>query len=573
MADAVASNANGPMALAAGCPVPLLCRPMDPISFETHPSRYRHWKLEVLGDTARLWMDVQESGGLGPGYQLKLNSYDLGVDIELADAIQRLRFEHPEVRALVIGSLKDKIFCAGANIHMLGGSSHGFKVNFCKFTNETRLYLEEMAEQSGIGTLCAAAGTASGGGYELALACEKILLADDGNSAVSLPEVPLLGVLPGTGGLTRVVDKRKVRRDHADFFSSTAEGVRGKRAAEWRLVDEVVPRSRFDARVREITAELAAKSDRPSGAKGIELAPLQAVRSADSIEYGNVALQIDRAARTATITVRAPSSPQPEDPAGFESAGSAAWAIAAFRELDDALLHLRFNEPTIGLVLLRTEGDPAAVLGVDRSLERHASHWLVREIRLLQKRVLKRLDVTARTLYALIEPGSAFAGSLLELALAADRSYMLDDPERPVTLELSPMNRGPLPMSSGLSRLEVRFLGEPERLAKVLAHEGAFDAAAALEAGLVTFTPDELDWDDEVRLAIEERAAMSPDALTGMEANLRFAGPETMETKIFGRLSAWQNWIFIRPNATGEKGALSLYGKAGQRPEFDLRRT
>ena len=546
---------------------------MDPISFETHPSRYRHWKLEVLGDVARLWMDVQESGGLAPGYQLKLNSYDLGVDIELADAIQRLRFGHPEVRALVIGSLKDKIFCAGANIHMLGGSSHGFKVNFCKFTNETRLYLEEMADSSGIATLCAAAGTASGGGYELALACEKILLADDGNSAVSLPEVPLLGVLPGTGGLTRVVDKRKVRRDHADFFSSTAEGVRGKRAAEWRLVDEVVPRSRFDARVREFSAELAKKSDRPEGAKGVELAPLDAKRSADAVEYGNVSLRIDRAGRTATLTVRAPSTPQPEDPQGFEKAGSSAWAIAAFRELDDALLHLRFNEPTIGLVVLRTEGDPAAVLAVDRTLDRHASHWLVREVRLLQKRVLKRLDLMARTLYALVEPGSAFAGSLLEIALAADRTYMLDDPERPVTLELSAMNRGPLPMSSGLTRLEVRFLGEPESLRKVLAHEGAFDAAAALEAGLVTFTPDELDWDDEVRLAIEERAAMSPDALTGMEANLRFAGPETMETKIFGRLSAWQNWIFIRPNATGEKGALSLYGKAGQRPEFDLRRT
>ncbi|HWV39129.1 MAG TPA: 2,3-epoxybenzoyl-CoA dihydrolase [Vulgatibacter sp.] len=545
---------------------------MEPISFETHPSRYRHWKLEVLGDVARLWMDVQESGGLAPGYQLKLNSYDLGVDIELADAIQRLRFGHPEVRALVIGSLKDKIFCAGANIHMLGSSSHGFKVNFCKFTNETRLYLEEMAESSGIATLCAAAGTASGGGYELALACEKILLADDGNSAVSLPEVPLLGVLPGTGGLTRVVDKRKVRRDHADFFSATAEGVRGKRAVEWRLVDEAVPRSRFDARVRELAAELAQKSDRPEGAKGIELAPLGAKRSADSIEYANVSLRIDRDGRTATITVRAPSSPQPEDPQGFEAAGSSAWAIAAFRELDDALLHLRFNEPTIGLVLLRTEGDPAAVLSVDRTLERHASHWLVREIRLLQKRVLKRLDLTARTFYALVEPGSAFAGSLLELALAADRAYMLDDPERPVHLELSPMNRGALPMSSGLSRLEVRFLGDPEGLQKVLSHEGPFDAPAALEAGLVTFTPDELDWDDEVRLAVEERASMSPDALTGMEANLRFAGPETMETKIFGRLSAWQNWIFIRPNATGEKGALSLYGKAGQRPEFDLRR-
>ncbi len=546
---------------------------MDLISFETHPSRYRHWKLEVLGDVARLWMDVQESGGLHPGYQLKLNSYDLGVDIELADAIQRLRFEHPGVRTLVIGSLKDKIFCAGANIHMLGASSHGFKVNFCKFTNETRLYLEELAEASKVATICAASGTASGGGYELALACEKIVLVDDGNSAVSLPEVPLLGVLPGTGGLTRVVDKRKVRRDHADFFSSTAEGVRGKRATEWRLVDEVIPRSRFDARVRSLSAELAEKSDRPVEAQGIELQPLEAKRSADGIEYRHVSLSIDRDRRIGSLLVRAPSSPQPEDPAGFQAAGSSAWAIAAFRELDDAILHLRFNEPTIGLLTLRTEGDPQAVLGVDRALDRHQGDWLVREIRLLQKRVLKRLDLTARTLYALIESGSAFAGSLLELALAADRSYMLDDPERPVTLELSAMNRGPLPMNSGLSRLEVRFLGEPESLEAILAHEGSYDAAAALGAGLITFAPDDIDWDDEVRLALEERAAMSPDALTGMEANLRFAGPETMETKIFGRLSAWQNWIFIRPNATGEKGALSVYGKAGQRPDFDMKRT
>jgi len=546
---------------------------MDPIAFETHPSRYRHWKLEVLGDVARLWMDVQEDGGLGTGYQLKLNSYDLGVDIELADAIQRLRFEHPQVRALVISSLKDKIFCAGANIHMLGSSSHGFKVNFCKFTNETRLYLEEMAEESKIATICAANGTASGGGYELALACEQIILIDDGNSAVSLPEVPLLGVLPGTGGLTRVVDKRKVRRDHADFFSCTAEGVRGKRATEWRLVDQVIPRSRFDAGVRAAATELAAKSDRPADAKGIELKALGSTKSADRLEYRHVLVEIDRDQRVAKIVVQAPKEPQPEDPAGYAQAGSDAWAIAAFRELDDALLHLRFNEPTIGLMLLRTEGDPEAVLAVDRVLDRHQGDWLIREIRLLQKRVLKRLDLMAKTTYALIEPGSAFAGSLLELALAADRSYMLDDPEQPTSLALSPMNRGPLPMSSGLSRLEVRFLGDPEGLQKVLARGGSFDAAAALEAGLVTFAPDEIDYEDEVRLAVEERASMSPDSLTGMEANLRFAGPETMETKIFGRLSAWQNWIFIRPNATGEKGALTMYGKAGQRPEFDTRRT
>lgn len=546
---------------------------MDPITFETHPSRYRHWKLEVLGDVARLWMDVQENGGLAPGYQLKLNSYDLGVDIELADAIQRVRFEHPEVRALVLGSLKDKIFCAGANIHMLGSSSHGFKVNFCKFTNETRLYLEELAEESKVGTICAAAGTASGGGYELALACEQIALVDDGNSAVSLPEVPLLGVLPGTGGLTRVVDKRKVRRDHADFFSCTAEGVRGKRAVEWRLVDHVIPRSRFDQTIRTLAAEAAAKSDRPADAKGIELKQLEAKRSADKLEYRHLTVTIDRDQRVAHFTVQAPTSPQPEDPAGYLEAGSDAWAIDAFRALDDALLHMRFNEPEIGLFLVRTAGDPQAVLAVDRSLERHKDHWLVREIRLLQRRVLKRLDLTARTIYALIEPGSAFAGTLLELALAADRSYMLDDPEQPVSLELSAMNRGPLPMSNGLSRLEVRFLGEEEKLQEVLAHEGAFDTEAALEAGLITFAPDELDFDDELRLAIEERVAMSPDSLTGMEANLRFAGPETMETKIFGRLSAWQNWIFIRPNATGEQGALTLYGKAGQRPDFDRKRT
>ncbi len=541
-----------------------------PISFETHPSRYKHWKLEVLGDTARLWMNVQEEGGLVPGYQLKLNSYDLGVDLELADALQRLRFEHPEVKVLVVTSLKERIFCAGANIHMLGGSSHAFKVNFCKFTNETRLGLEDLSEHSGIRSLCALNGTASGGGYELALACDEIVLVDDGSSAVSLPEVPLLGVLPGTGGLTRVVDKRKVRRDHADFFSTTAEGVRGKRAVEWKLVDEVIPRSRFDARVRERAQVLAAKSDRPGGA-GVELKPLEPSRTPDLVEYRYVTLKLDRARRLAELTVKGPDAPQPEDPAGFLAAGSDAWAIRAFRELDDALLHLRVNELGIGLVVLRTAGDGKAVLAVDRAVDRNRSHWLVREILHLQKRVLKRLDLTAKTFYALVEPGSCFAGSLLELALASDRAYMKAGGA--ATLEVGPLNRGALPMSSGLSRLEVRFLAEPERAKAAAALEGPIDADAALDAGLVTFAPDELDWDDEVRLAIEERAAMSPDALTGMEANLRFAGPETLETKIFGRLTAWQNWIFIRPNATGEKGALTLYGKAGQRPEFDYRRT
>lgn len=545
---------------------------MEPIRFETHPSRYKHWKLEFDGEIARLWMDVREDGGIHPGYQLKLNSYDLGVDIELADALQRIRFGHPEVRALVIGSAKERIFSAGANIYSLGAASHPFKVNFCKFTNETRLYLEEMSACSGIRSVCAASGTTAGGGYELALACDEIVLVDDGSSAVSLPEVPLLGVLPGTGGLTRLLDKRRVRRDHADFFCTTAEGIRGRRAVEWRLVDEAVPRSRFEERVLERARALAAKSDRPQGAQGIDLAPLEAERGPDAIRYRHVDLHIDREKRIAHLTVRAPDAPQPENPEGFVAAGSEAWAIRAFRELDDALLHLRFNELEVGLIVLRTEGDPQAVLSVDRTLEAHAHHWLVREIRLLMKRVLKRIDVTSRTFYALVEPGSCFVGSLFELALAADRSYMLADPDRPAEVRLSGMNGGPLPMANGLTRLQTRFVDDPERVAALLAHDGPFDAEAALEAGLVTFAPDEIDWEDEVRIALEERASLSPDALTGMEANLRFAGPETMETRIFGRLSAWQNWIFIRPNATGEKGALTLYGKAGQRPEFDLRR-
>ncbi|MBI2963574.1 MAG: benzoyl-CoA-dihydrodiol lyase [Deltaproteobacteria bacterium] len=546
---------------------------MSTIRFETEPARYRHWKLDVEGEIATLAMNVAEDAGLVRGYSLKLNSYDLGVDIELADAIQRLRFSHPRVRALVITSLRDRMFCAGANIFMLGRSSHPFKVNFCKFTNETRLYLEELARESRIGTLCALNGTASGGGYELALACEEILLVDDGASAVSLPEVALLGVLPGTGGLTRVVDKRRVRRDHADFFSTTAEGVRGQRAVDWKLVDEIAPRTRFAARVRERAAALAGASDRPVAAEGIELAPLARTETAEGVDYRHVSLSLDRARRAAMLTVRAPGAAEPADPDGFARAGAGAWAIAAWRELDDAILHLRWNEPEIGLVLLRTEGDPQAVLAVDRALARHRDHWLVREILLLQKRVLKRVDLTARTFFAMIVPGSAFAGSLFELALAADRSYMLADASGASAVALSPLNGGLLPTGSGLSRLRARFLGEDARVAALLAHEGPFDAAQALRAGLVTFAPDDIDWDDEVRLAVEERAAMSPDALTGMEASLRFVGPETLETKIFGRLSAWQNWIFTRPNSTGEKGALTVYGKAGQRPEFDWRRT
>ena len=541
------------------------------ISFAADPSRYRHWKLELQGDVAVLGMAVDESAGLEPGYALKLNSYDLGVDIELADVIQRLRFSHPGVHALVVTSLRERMFCAGANIFMLAASPHPFKVNFCKFTNETRLALEEMSAESGIRTLAALNGTASGGGYELALACDEILLVDDGSAAVSLPEVPQLGVLPGTGGLTRLVDKRGVRRDRADWFATASEGAKGKRAAEWRLVDDAVPRSEFAARVRARAAALAATSDRPATGPGIELDPISAARSANGIAYRWVRLEIERDRRFATLTVSAPDGDQPATPSDFLAAGSSAWAIAAWRELDDALLHLRFNEPEVGVVLLRTAGEGAAALAVDRTLDRHRAHWLVREILLLQKRVLKRLDLTARTFFALIEPGSAFAGSLFELALAADRSYMLAGEGTMVAL--STLNRGALPGSSGLSRLAVRFLGEPERLKAALDHDGPFDTEAAVRAGLVTFAPDDIDWQDEIRLAVEERAAMSPDALTGMEANLRFPGPETLETKIFGRLSAWQNWIFTRPNATGEKGALTTYGKTGQRPELDRRRT
>ncbi|MFN7130474.1 MAG: 2,3-epoxybenzoyl-CoA dihydrolase [Myxococcales bacterium] len=542
------------------------------IAFDTHPDQYRHWKLSFDGDLARLSMDVQENAGLKPGYQLKLNSYDLGVDIELADALQRLRFEHPEVKAVVVTSLKERIFCAGANIFMLGSSSHAFKVNFCKFTNETRLGIEDASANSGLKFLAAVNGPCAGGGYELALACDEIVLLDDGNSAVSLPEVPLLGVLPGTGGLTRVVDKRKVRRDHADFFCTTSEGVKGKRAVEWRLVDRVVPKSKWDTVVQERAKALAAQSDRPGGT-GIRLTPLEVKVEGDTRTWKYVTLTIDRARRAAEIVMRGPDAPQPEDAAGFEKAGADAWALRAFRELDAALLHLRFNELLVGTIVVKTAGDAQAVLAADRSVERNRGHWLVREILNYQRRVLKRLDLTARTLYAFIEPGSCFAGSLAELALASDRSYMLDDPERPVTIELGPLNGGLLPMSNGLSRLESRFYAEPGKAKELLEAGKPFSAEDALEAGLVTFTPDDIDWDDEIRVAIEERSSLSPDALTGMENNLRWPGPETLETKIFGRLSAWQNWIFTRPNATGEKGALTVYGKSGQRPEFDLRRT
>ncbi len=517
-------------------------------------------------------MDVKEDAGLSPDYKLKLNSYDLGVDIELADAIQRIRFEHPEVRTVVVTSARERIFCAGANIFMLRGSTHNWKVNFCKFTNETRLAMEDASENSGIKFLAALNGICAGGGYELALACDEIILVDDGNSAVSLPETPLLAVLPGTGGLTRVVDKRKVRRDLADFFGTIAEGVRGKRAVEWRLVDAVYPTSQFKERVARRAKELAAQSDRPSSGPGITLGPLNPAVSDDAIVYSAVKLEIDRARRVATMTVSAPAEEQPTTIDGIMTAGDQFWPLRAFRELDDALLRLRLNEPLIGTVVVKTVGDPAAVLKVDETLLEHKDHWAVREIIHFMKRTLKRMDLTSRSFFAWIEPGSCFAGSLFELAIAADRSYMLDDPDQPNTIALSGMNGGPLPMSNGLTRLQTRFLGTPERVEEVLGEKEPFDAQAAMDAGLVSFAPDELDWDDEVRLAVEGRAAFSPDALTGMEANLRFAGPETMETKIFGRLTAWQNWIFIRPNAVGEGGALTAYGTQ-KRPEFDFNRT
>jgi benzoyl-CoA-dihydrodiol lyase len=543
------------------------------ITFETSPDQYKHWKLSFDGPVATLAMDVKEDAGLRPhDYKLKLNSYDLGVDIELADALQRLRFEHPDVHAVVISSLKPRIFCAGANIFMLGTSSHTFKVNFCKYTNETRLGMEDMSATSGVKFLAALNGICAGGGYELALACDEIFLVDDGSASVALPETPLLGVLPGTGGLTRVVDKRKVRRDLADVFSTLVEGVRGKRAVEWRLVDKVSPASQFKDAVAKRARELAGQSDRPANGPGIHLGPLNPTIDGDAIAYGYVRGSIDRAKRTCDLTISAPDSPQPTTPDEFIAAGDQAWALRAFREIDDAVLRLRLNEPEIGTVLVRTTGDPEAALRVDRALHEHRNHWLVREITGQIRRTLKRLDLTARSLFALVEPGSAFTGTLFDIALTCDRIYMMNPDEDRNTIQLSMMNAGAYPMSTGLSRLQTRFLGEPERVQEVLDHGAPFDAQEALDAGLVSFAPDDMDWENEVRLAIEERSAFSPDALTGMEANLRFAGPETMETKIFGRLTAWQNWIFQRPNAVGERGALTVYGREG-RPSFDWKRT
>jgi benzoyl-CoA-dihydrodiol lyase len=548
-----------------------------PVDFRTDPSRYRHWRLAVEGRIATLAMDVQEDGGLRPGYELKLNSYDLGVDVELYDAVQRLRFEHPEVGAVVLTSAKERVFCAGANIRMLGQSSHAWKVNFCKFTNETRNGMEEAAAESRQFWLCAVNGPCAGGGYELALACERIVMADDGNTSVALPEVPLLAVLPGTGGLTRLVDKRHVRRDRADVFCTLEEGIKGRRALEWGLVDELVPRSRLDETVRQRAQELAGRSDRPATARGIALTPLERTIEGDRIRYASVACAIDRGRGLAEITVHGPSGPPPADVAGVHAQGVAFWPLALARELDDLILHLRTNEEQIGLWILRAEGSADTVEAYDRLLTDHPTDWLLREIRLYLKRVLKRIDVSSRSIFALIEPGSCFTGTLLELVLAADRSYMLAGPREgddrlPATVRLTTANFGLYPMPNGLGRLASRFLSEPGRVDDLKGRIGQdLDAAAAAEAGLVTFTPDDIDWDDEVRLALEERAAFSPDALIGMEASLRFAGPETLESKIFGRLSAWQNWIFQRPNAVGAKGALQVYG-TGQRSEFDRRR-
>jgi len=543
----------------------------DAIVFETHPDRYRHWRLEFEGDLARLTLTVREDAPLRPGYSLKLNSYDLGVDIELADAVQRIRFEHPETRAVVVTSGRDRIFSSGANIYMLASCAHSFKVNFCKFTNETRLAIEDCSAHGGARFLAACNGTTAGGGYELAMACDEILLVDDGSSAVSLPEVPLLGVLPGTGGLTRLVDKRKTRRDLADVFCTLVEGVRGSRAEEWRLVDKVVPKSRWDAEVLRRAHGLA-ESVAPRVGPGVPLPPLSKEITETTIRYEHVTLELDRPARVATLTVRGPERPQPEEAAAIRRVGPAWWPLAAFRELDDALCHLRHNEEETGLVLLKTHGTIEAVRSVDRVLASQRGDWFVQEVLLFMARTLRRLDLTARSLFAIVDEGSCFAGSLLELALAADRSYMLDDGGGKVLLATSALNGGALPMSHGLSRLAARFYGEPERAREAVSRGEPFDAASAADAGLVTVVADAIDWPDETRVAIEERASLSPDALTGMEASLRFPGPETMASRVFGRLSAWQNWIFTRPNATGERGALSVYGKP-ERPKFDWRRT
>jgi len=547
------------------------------INFQTDPESYRHWQLEIDGDVATLRLDVSEDGGLFDGYQLKLNTYDLGVDIELYDATQRLRFEHPAVRAVVIRSNLDRVFCAGANIRMLAGASHHLKVNFCKFTNETRNGIEDASTHSGQRYLCAVNGACAGGGYELALATDYIMLADDGASSVALPEVPLLAVLPGTGGLTRITDKRRVRRDLADVFCTLEEGVKGQRALDWQLVDEIVSASDFDSAVEKSAQKLAATSDRPSDGKGIVLEPLKRRSTPDHLAYCAVDLTISRDIGVATLTISGPQSPPPTDLAELINSGSAFWPLRTARELDDAILYLRFNEPEIGVLKFASHGDLSRVLSYDQFLEQHSDHWLCREIRLYWKRVLKRLDVTSRSMVSVIEPGSCFAGTLAEILFACDRSYMLSGmPEGtnipPASILLASVNFGAYPMSNGLTRLETRFLGQSELLKEAEIRIDAPLLGDECESmGLVTFAFDEIDWDDEIRIFLEERVAFSPDALIGMEANLRFAGPETMETKIFSRLSAWQNWIFQRPNAVGQKGALKRYG-SGQKGEFNRER-
>jgi benzoyl-CoA-dihydrodiol lyase len=550
-------------------------QPPSRVDYRTDPTQYRHWKLAVDGAVARLSLDIAEDGGIRPGYKLKLNSYDLGVDIELHDALNRIRFEHPQVRSVIVTSAKDRIFCSGANIFMLGVSSHAWKVNFCKFTNETRNGIEDSSKYSGLKFVAAVNGACAGGGYELALACDEIVLVDDRSSAVSLPEVPLLGVLPGTGGLTRVTDKRHVRHDLADIFCTSVEGVRGQRAVDWRLVDRIAKPAQFAAAVDETAARLAEGSPRPSNAQGVALTRVEREESADSLHYAHISVSIDRARRTATLTLKAPTGPQPTDIAAIEAAGAAWWPLALARQLDDAILNLRTNELDIGTWLLKTEGDAQAVLASDATLIAHQGHWLVRETIGALRRTFARLDVSSRSLFALVEPGSAFAGSLAELAFAADRTYMLalpDDAERAPRITLNEFNFGLLPMVNDQSRLQRRFYEEAAPLEAARAAAGKpLDADAALALGLVTAAPDDIDWDDEIRIAIEERAAMSPDSLTGLEANLRFASKENMNTRIFGRLTAWQNWIFNRPNAVGDKGALKVYG-TGEKAGFDLNR-
>ena len=547
----------------------------SPVDYRTDPTQYRHWKLSAEGSLARLTLDIAEDAGVRPGYKLKLNSYDLGVDIELADALNRLRFEHPQVRSVIVTSGKDRVFCSGANIFMLGVSSHAWKVNFCKFTNETRNGIEDTSAHSGIKFVAAVNGACAGGGYELALACDEIVLVDDRSSSVSLPEVPLLGVLPGTGGLTRLTDKRKVRHDLADIFCTSVEGVRGQRAVEWRLVDAVAKPAQFASAVHERAARLGEGSTRPAEAKGVALPRLEREDTADAIRYSHVAVAIDRSRRTATITVKAPIGAQPADLAAIAAAGASWWPLAIARQLDDAILNLRTNELEIGTWILKTQGDAAAVLAADALMLANENDWFVRETIGMLRRTLARLDVSSRTLFTLIEPGSCFAGLLAELAFAADRAYMLalpDDPARAPKLVLDAMNFGVLPMVNDQARLARRFYEEAAPLAAARAAIGApLDADAALQLGLITAAPDDIDWDDEIRIALEERAAMSPDALTGLEANLRFASKENMATRIFGRLTAWQNWIFQRPNAVGPKGALKVYG-TGEKAGFDFTR-